>query len=66
MKQLSLPHFSNTEIAQKNAISGFNVIFMGLRKHVVHTTVVNFQMNIVYRRKIKNRKKIILKVEIKA
>ena len=46
MKQLSLPHFSNTEIAQKNAISGFNVIFMGLRKHVVHTTIVNFQMNI--------------------
>ena len=26
-------------------------------KHVVYTTIVNFQMNIVYRRKIKNRKK---------
>ena len=26
-------------------------------KHIVYTTSVNFQMNIVYRRKIKNRKK---------
>ena len=26
-------------------------------KHVVYTSIVNFQMNIVYRRKIKNRKK---------
>ena len=26
-------------------------------KHAVYTTIVNFQMNIVYRRKIKNRKK---------
>ena len=26
-------------------------------KHVVYTTIVSFQMNIVYRRKIKNRKK---------
>ena len=26
-------------------------------KHIVYTTIVNFQMNIVYRRKIKNRKK---------
>ena len=26
-------------------------------KHVVYTTIVNFQMNIVYRRKLKNRKK---------
>ena len=25
-------------------------------KHVVYTTIVNFQMNIVYRRKIKNKK----------
>ena len=66
MKQLSLPHFSNTEIAQKNAISGFNVILMGLRKLAVHNTIVNFHMNIVYRRKIKNRKKIIIKVQIEA
>ena len=27
-------------------------------KHVVYTTIVNFQMNVVCRRKIKNRKKI--------
>ena len=26
-------------------------------KHIVYTTIVNFQMNIVHRRKIKNRKK---------
>ena len=26
-------------------------------KHIVYTTIVNFQINIVYRRKIKNRKK---------
>ena len=26
-------------------------------EHIVYTTIVNFQMNIVYRRKIKNRKK---------
>ena len=26
-------------------------------KHVVYTAIVNFQMNIGYRRKIKNRKK---------
>ena len=26
-------------------------------KHGVYVTIVNFQMNIVYRRKIKNRKK---------
>ena len=26
-------------------------------KHVVYTTIVSFQVNIVYRRKIKNRKK---------
>ena len=26
-------------------------------KHIVYTTIVNIQMNIVYRRKVKNRKK---------
>ena len=26
-------------------------------KHIVYTTIVSFQMNIVHRRKIKNRKK---------
>ena len=26
-------------------------------KHIVYTTIVNFEMNIVHRRKIKNRKK---------
>ena len=26
-------------------------------KHIVYTTIVYFQMNVVYRRKIKNRKK---------
>ena len=37
----------------------FNYNFNFNYKHAVYTTIVNFQMNIVYRRKIKNRKKIL-------
>ena len=37
--------------------TGAELLTITLRKHVVYTTVVNFQMNVLYRRKIKNRKK---------
>ena len=35
---------------------------LNVSKHVVYTTIVNFQMDIVYRRKIKNRKKKLLEI----